>query len=310
MMRLENLTQQEVCSMDMQKAPPIQYLKTFVMAAKHMSFKEAAFELYLTPSAISQQIKSLETHLSTSLFNRDKKQLTLTSAGSRFLSLAEHVIQEYETGFQDFISSQKKQPIKLTTTTYLANQYLIPNLASFHNTNPNIKLALQASESYVSLEKHALDAAIRFTAKPDANARLISPAYLALACSPDYFERKELADEINWQIQSLIHCRPEHDDWWRYFKSETKLTHAEYKTIASEHFDSYEAGIQAAKAGLGITLAILPLSKHELEKEELIALSGTKIQLEAAFYLITREKTQRHQESDALFTWIKALLKF
>ena len=59
MMRLEYLTQQEVRSMDMQKAPPIQHLKTFVMAAKHMSFKEAAFELHLTPSAISQQIRSL-----------------------------------------------------------------------------------------------------------------------------------------------------------------------------------------------------------------------------------------------------------
>ena len=54
MMRLENLTQQEIRSMDMQKAPPIQYLKTFVIAAKHISFKEAAFELYLTPSAIQQ----------------------------------------------------------------------------------------------------------------------------------------------------------------------------------------------------------------------------------------------------------------
>lgn len=308
MMRLENLTQQEVRSMDMQKAPPIQYLKTFVMAAKHMSFKEAAFELHLTPSAISQQIKSLESHLAISLFNRDKKQLNLTTSGLSFLTLAEHVIQEYEIGFQNFITTQDKQPLKLTTTAYLANQHLIPNLAAFNNTNT--KLALQTTESYVSLEKNTLDAAIRFTAKPDVNARLISPAYLILVCSPDYFERKGLVGEINWQAQNLIHCRPEYDDWWHYFKSETKLTQAEYKTIESDYFDSYEAGIQAAKAGLGITLAILPLSKHELEKGELIALADIEIKLKAAFYLITRDKTQRHEEYDALLIWIKTLLKY
>ncbi|OUR85271.1 hypothetical protein A9Q77_00850 [Marinomonas sp. 42_23_T18] len=294
--------------MDKPKAPPIQYLKTFVIAAKHMSFKEAAFELHLTPSAISQQMKSLERHLVLSLFNRDKKQLSLTDTGVRFLALSGHIIQEYETGFQDFINSQHKQPLKLSTTAYLANQYLIPNLSSFNQTHPNIKLALQSTENYMALEIHGLDAAIRFTSKPDASAHLISPAYLVLACSPDYYNKNGIQHKINWQAQSLIHCRPEHDDWWHYLHSQTNLSQVEYEAIEKHHFDSYDAGIQAAKAGLGITLATLPLSKHELESGELIALPDIKIKLNESFYLITRHQPEKQNQYDVLLDWIKGLL--
>lgn len=294
--------------MDSTKAPPIQYLKTFVIAAKHMSFKEAAHELHLTPSAISQQVRSLEKQLLLPLFNRDKKQLSLTRAGVRFLSLAEHVIQEYEVGFQQFIKHQQKQPFKVSCTTYLANQYLIPNLASFNQDHPKMKLALQSTEQYLPLEKHGLDAAIRFTAKPDANAQLISPAYLVLACSPDYSNNNDVQGEINWSAQSLIHCRPEHDDWWHFLHSQTALTRMEYEAIEQHHFDSYEAGIQAAKSGLGITFATLPLAQHEIEKGELLTLAGIKFKLDESFYLITRNQTHHGKEYRALLDWIKTLL--
>lgn len=294
--------------MDKLKAPPIQYLKTFVIAAKHMSFKQAALELHLTPSAISQQIKNLESHLALSLFNRNKKPLSLTKAGSCFLNLSQTIIQDYESGFKVFMAEQKSAPFRLSCTTYLANQCLIPHLAGFNKANPQTKLALHTSETVLSLETNELDAAIRFTANTDAHARLISPTYLVLMCSKDYLNTMSLTDTIDWRTQSLIHCRQNYDDWYLYLSGISALSKDEYQSIEHHYFDSYEAGIQAAKAGLGITFAVHPLSKYELEKQTLVALPDIKIKLAESLYLITQNDSAKEAEYEAILNWVKGLL--
>lgn len=294
--------------MDKLKAPPIQYLKTFVIAAKHMSFKQAAIELHLTPSAISQQIKSLESHLAMSLFNRDKKPLRLTKAGAGFLSLSQSIMQEYESGYKTFMTEQKSAPFRLSCTTYLANQFLIPNLADFNKANPQIKLALHTSEATVGLEENSLDGAIRFTSTTSAQSQLITPTHLVLMCSKDYLANMPLAAKIDWRKQSLIHCRQGHDDWHQFLRGTNTLSKEEYQSIEQHYFDSYDAGIQAAKAGLGITFAIHPLSKYDVEKQNLVVLPDIKIKLTQSLYLMTQNDKSKNEEYQAIFSWVKGLL--
>lgn len=292
--------------MDKLNAPAIQYLKTFVVASHFLSFKLAADELHLTPSAISQQIKSLENQLETALFNREQKPLILTPAGIRFLKLAKKTIEDYESGFREFIQSEKNTPFHLSATAYLANHVLIPNLNDFHEANPDIKLALHASDRYEDLIEAKFDAAIRFSFKPDGASQLISKVELLLVCSQDYFDKNKLYNALNWHDIVLIHCRNSHDDWFRYLHSNFGINRQEYNLLNHQFFDSYEASIHAAKLGVGIAFAVIPSSNKELALKELVKIAQTEIN--ESLYFIQNTTRNKSRECVVIYNWLLALL--
>ncbi len=296
-------------AMESQNAPPIQYLKAFVIAAKHMSFKQASLELHLTPSAISQQIKSLEFHVGMSLFNRDKKQLTLTRAGFSFLNLSKALIEQYEQGYKSFLKSQNEMPFRLSLTSYIANNLIIPNLANFHQDHPSIKLQIITSEKYDDLISNDLDAAIRFTSSPHNKDKLLSTADLILVCSNAYYESMVNKERIDWYQQTLLHCRQNNDDWYQFIKSKNNISKDSFNRLSHYHFDSYDAAIQGAKAGLGIAFAVLPLSKEEVNRGKLHCLELVEFNIPSSFYLVTRKGSCKEGDYELVFNWLNNLME-
>src|SRR4051794_40818925 len=110
------------------RLPPLNYLPTFELAARHLSFKRAAEELHLTPSAVSQQMRGLEEALGLPLFRRQTRALTLTPAGEQFAAVAADALDAYRRGTERLLRHHARRVVRLTTDPYIANEVLIPVL--------------------------------------------------------------------------------------------------------------------------------------------------------------------------------------
>jgi DNA-binding transcriptional LysR family regulator len=289
-----------------QRLPSIQYLVAFAAAAKFCSFKLAAEELNVTPSAVSQQIKSLETALGLALFSREKRMLKLTHAGEGFYKVAERTLQQYEKGFVDFSSQYLAPSLKVSMIPYVANEIVIPNLQDFQKQHPNIKLIIETSTQLEDLHAGDLDGAIRFGIPPwgDLQADLICSVKSGLVASDDYLANHPINRPEDWTQQTLIHSRSQVNDWQRYMQD----TGYSFEPKSELFFDSYDAAIRAAEEGLGIVIAGLPLSQHKLQSGVLTLLFDRSAPLQEGLYLVGKGNESKQESYQCLLSWLREIL--
>jgi len=287
------------------RMPPIQYLTAFVASARHSSFKVAAGELNVSPSAISQQIKTLETHIGLSLFSRKKRELRLTKAGESFYQIAEKTIKSYETGFAHFVEQNFSSSIKISMIHYIANEVVIPQLHHFNENYPEVNLVVETSADIEKLEPGKLDAAIRFGVPPwgDNNIELISNVQTNLVAAKDYFDKYPIKTISDFQKQTLIHTRTQVNDWQRFMDN----TKYQFKPKKELFFDSYDAAIRAAEEGLGIAIGVFPISNNKIREGRLTTLSDQFFPIEEAFYLVTVPNIYKRESYRILLCWLKEI---
>src|SRR6476659_1306087 len=100
----------------MQKLPPLIELRAFEAAARHLSFKKAAAELGVTPTAISHQIRLLERYCGATLFRRRPRPLSLTEAGARLFPVIRDGLDAFTSAIADLKRDGRRQPLRVTTT--------------------------------------------------------------------------------------------------------------------------------------------------------------------------------------------------
>ena len=141
--------------------PALDLLVGFESAARHLSFTRAGEELFLTQSAVSRQIKELEDQLGVSLFHRRHRALQLTEAGQQFYAAAAQVLTTMRTATSRLKAQSGKRPLAVTTTASFAALWLIPRLAGFRRTHPEVDVRITADTRVQDLERDGLDLAIR-----------------------------------------------------------------------------------------------------------------------------------------------------
>ena len=289
-----------------QRVPPIQHLVVFSAAAKFCSFKLAAKALSVTPSAISLQVKNLESHLGLVLFNREKRELKLTHAGEGFYKVAERTLRQYEEGFADFSSRYLSATLKISMIPYVANEIVIPNLYSFLKQYPNIKLMIETSTELEDLQSSELDGAIRFGTPSWGNlqADLISSVKSGLLASEHYLADTPLKKKEDWKHQTLIHSRNSINDWQRYMQD----TGCFFEPKDELFFDSYDAAIRAAEEGLGVVIAVLSLSQHKLKSGALSLVFNRSTSLKEGLYFVSKENKSKQESYHCLKVWLRSIL--
>lgn len=144
-----------------QKLPPLNAIKTFESAARLNSFKAAANELHVTPTAISHQVKLLEDFLSVRLFERKTRAVTLTSEGEQLAAAANQSLQYLMLTVSQLKSAP--QTLTISMTNSFASMWLVPNLASFQQEYPDIDIQIRAEESLIDIEHdRRVDMVIRY----------------------------------------------------------------------------------------------------------------------------------------------------
>src|SRR5713101_1578794 len=171
-------------------------VEAFLSVAQHRSFRRAAAELGVTPSAISQAVRALEARLGTVLFIRTTRSVGLTEAGERFLSRARPAFEELvaASGAARELGQRPAGLLRLTVPRTVVPILLEPLIASFCRAYPEVKVEIAASEELVDLAAEGFDAGLRlgqFIAADMVAVRLTPPFRFIIVGSPAYLARSD-----------------------------------------------------------------------------------------------------------------------
>jgi DNA-binding transcriptional LysR family regulator len=169
-------------------------VEAFLGVARHLSFRKAATELGVTPSAISQAIRVLEERVGAALFMRTTRSVGLTEAGERFLARAKPAFEELVAAGEVArdLGQRPAGRLRLSVPRAVMPVLLEPLIASFCRTYPEIEVEIAANEKLVDLANEGFDAGIRFGQFIEADmvaVRLTPPFRFIVAGSPAYFSR-------------------------------------------------------------------------------------------------------------------------
>ena len=141
--------------------PPLNALRAFEAAGRHLSITRAAKELHVTPAAVSHQVKALEEYLEAKLFRRTGNALLLTDAGQTLLPRLRAGFAELTAAVAELREHGVRGALVLSVAPVFAAKWLIPRLAEFHAANPEIDVRVSATLALADLEREGIDAAIR-----------------------------------------------------------------------------------------------------------------------------------------------------
>jgi DNA-binding transcriptional LysR family regulator len=177
-------------------------VEAFLGVAQHRSFRKAAAELGVTPSAISQAVRALEARVGAALFTRTTRSVGLTEAGERFLTRAKPAFEELvaaSAAARD-LGGRPAGRLRLTVPRVVVPLLLEPLIASFCEANPDIEVEIEASEELVDIAAEGFDAGIRlgqFIAADMVAVRLTPPFPLGVVGSLDYLRRRKRPESIH-----------------------------------------------------------------------------------------------------------------
>ena len=125
------------------RLPPLSALRAFEAAARHGSFKRAASELAVTPTAVSHQIRALEEHVGIVLFERRTRQVVLTDAGARLYPVLRDGFDAFAQGIERLTRRRRRTQVTISATIAFTARWLVPRLAAFRALHPDIDLQFQ-----------------------------------------------------------------------------------------------------------------------------------------------------------------------
>jgi LysR family glycine cleavage system transcriptional activator len=241
--------------------PPLAALQAFERAATQLSFRRAARDLALSPSAVSHQIRNLEEHFGVRLFARASRSVRLTLQGERYLQSVRQALFLLEAASRDLRTQARGGPshLRISALPFFTSAILIPSLADFERRCANVRLTIEGTHQYADFDAGCVDVAIRYGREHAVGLkleRLINVTGLPV-CAPQLIARglkvpANLADAV------LIHVSQQPRAWTAW------LTEMGLPALVARRelwLDSVPAALEAAERGLGVALAMHPLIK-------------------------------------------------
>lgn len=253
------------------RLPPLASLRAFEAVVRLRSFKAAAAELNVSPSAISHQIRRLESELNCRLMQRDRTGVVLTAQGERYAFGVTRGIERILEATEDLLSD-RGNCLTLQTYSTFAIRWLVPRLAKYSRTTGQKPIRLVTSQSDVDFNVDAVDACIMIghPKNPQVAYRPMFKSRVFPVASPDYLKRFGPIDApADLGDHPLLQVYPSADDWSTWLTA-TGLSGV--SPAGESLFDSYDLALNAALGGMGVALAIEPFAEAELESGTLTEL--------------------------------------
>lgn len=223
--------------------PPLNAIKTFAIAAQYLSFKQAAKVLNVTPTAVSHQIRSLETQLNVTLFERKVRSIELTPQGEALAETSLSVLNQLHLCIEEIKTPTNR--VTISCCTSFASLWLAPRLTDFNLRYPDIEIEICASNTLVELEHdRRIDIAIRYGLESDdPQEKLLAQEQLSCYARQDFLD--QITDNPNlfvteWEDDFLANI-----EWRPYFDD---------LTYTARSFNQEQFALQAALAGQGYAL--------------------------------------------------------
>lgn len=284
-------------------------LIAFEAAARLGSFGNAATELNVTQPSISYQVKNLEKHIGTQLFERRGRAVALTEEGKILFRAVERGFAEIQVGLAQIAQRANEHLVTLCVSSSAAAHFLLPRHPVLSAALPDVDLSLKIMSRDINPAAENADFAIRLGHGDweDLTAwRLFDEVYFPL-CAPDFFEGRTSGvslDELKGRNLLFLRERFRSRDDWKTFFAEAGAP--ALNVHARMTFSDQQTLLQAAVAGQGIGLGWMGMTDGFLNDGSLINPTGIQIRTDRAFYLVTPKSTTLTATAERFRDWILA----
>lgn len=296
--------------MDRQRMPrlSLDLLRGFCAAARHLSFTRAAQELFVTQSAVSREVGTLEEQLGTPLFRRINRGLQLTQAGHELYRAVDDALRLVDAATERVVG--RGQTLTVTTTVPLASLWLAPRLPGFARLHPEINMRVVASNDTLDLEREHVDIAIRYAplgAAAPSQHKLFDYEMLpisspAVACDRARPIRScaDLSQHVLLDYESVHNGRAWYD-WQQWFDT---MNICGFRAAGSLRFSHYDQVIQAAIEGSGVAVGKRPHLMRHFRAGTLVApLGDAGVAKLGSFYVVVSDRAQG-AVADTFVAWL------
>ncbi len=293
-----------------ERLPPLNSLRAFNAAARHMSFQNAAEELFVTPAALSYQIRQLEDHLGVKLFNRLNRAVELTEMGKLIAPGIREGFVKLSSSIQQLQRRKSNKVLVISAGPAITSKWLAPRLYRFVSQHPDIDARVSSNVKMVDLEHDDVDAVIRFGMGNYENCRSekLFDEYMTPMCSPallngenpirtpeDLKNHTLIFDDTHFGFFELA-------DWPSWFK-EAGYPGAEADAHKLQ-FNVADHALDAAIASAGVVLGRNALAQGELAAGRLVEPFDLKIKADFSFYLVYLESRADDPNIRAFRNWL------
>ena len=284
----------------MRQIRSVQALKTFEAAARHLSFKYAAQELFVTPTAVSHQIKALETELGYALFKRKIRQIELTNQGYELFNTLRKAFDDIDETVNRIESRSKRNVVTLGLGPIIGARWLAPRLGDFWKNHHAIDLRLHNITFPLQKSADLFDLAIAWGDGrwPHMEVTPFIKIKLTPVMSPQLPQPSSAADLLD---HVLIHER-NRKGWQQWFAQ----AGVDYDGTTGTTIDDANLVLQTTLNGQGVALGILPFVEEDLQSGKLIRPFDLSIDPDLSYYLIYRKKDLDKPAVRSVRDWLLA----
>ena len=292
------------------RLPPLNALRAFEAAARHLNFSRAADELSVTPGAVSQQIQNLEDYVGAALFKRTPKGLLLTDAAQTALPALREAFDRLAEAASLLTAAVDGRRLTLTAPPSFAAKWLVPRLGAFEQAHPQVDVWLSAAIELVDLAAGEVDVAIRYGAGryPGLEVHRLFAETVIPVASPAHLAAQPLLTPGDLANHVLLHDgSPDLDDScpdWTMWLAARGLKGVD--SMRGPRFNQSSLVIEAAVNGRGVALAKRTLAAADLEAGRLVAPLQIATAVDFAYYLVHPKAKGRLPQVKAFVSWIAA----
>lgn len=283
--------------------PPLNAVRAFECAGRHLSFLRAAEELGVTPGAVSRQIKTLEENLGIVLFERGHRSIALTRQGADYHREVREALERIAAASEVARGAGRRATVSICSHPTLAIRWLVPLWGRFYDRHPEIDLQLTTSLASVDFDREPFDACVRVGNGrwPGCRSMKLTEVDLFPVCSPAI--ARQLRAPVDLKKVTLLHSAPRRADWRRWLDH---IGESEVDADRGPVFESLNLAFQAAIEGAGVAMAIGALVADDLSSGRLVAPFGQVRRSGSPFWLVWPERNERNPRLRAFINWLAA----
>ncbi len=292
------------------RLPPLNALRSFEAAARHLSFARAAGELHVTPAAISHQVKVLEDYLGIELFRRVNRNLFLTDAGQACLPGIREAFDGLATAIGKISTAGRSGVLTVSVAPSFAGKWLLPRLDRFQAANPDIDVRVSASMQLVDFASADVDLAIRYGAGryPGLVVEKLLDEIVFPVCSPKLLKGKQgLRHPEQLRHLALLHDDSPDDDescpTWEMWLRAAGVSDVDH--TRGPRFNQSSLVLEAAILGRGVALAKSAIAAADLAAGTVVKPFELSFPVGFAYYLVCPETKARLPKVELFRAWLK-----
>ena len=271
------------------RLPPLNAVRAFEAAARHLSFTHAAEELNVTQAAVSHQVKALEQRLNVTLFRRLSRGLQLTDAGELYLQELKDILDRLELATERLKVREGAGLLTVSTGTSFAAKWLVPRLHRFRERRPDIDVRVSADDRLTDFARENVDVAIRYGRGnyPGLRVTKLLTDVVIPVCSPALQQGDHpLSTPEDLAHHTLLHDTGVVEDWPSWLRAAGMTA---IDASRGPWFSHSSILIDAAVAGAGVGLARRSMVMGDLRSGRLVQPFAISLPAEMAYWVVSPE---------------------